>query len=518
MSKHQEWQNGNFEEYIRQKSQEGQLPDFDQAAWASMEKMLDTHMPVEKGPSRGGGFSARGGRSAGLMAALLISAVLGWYLFSSYTKKEQLQPQRQQQVQLKGPGTSTAAATSRAEEEGTEAGAIQLTDTNDPEGVAVKPASPLIADQNKGAAGGAEEDVKATESSTSELGSGAGNSSRIQASRTAETARLALPEAATAHGAAQTAAVNSKGNTPAMEHSSSSVQVAAAAVPETNEGQQSAADHAQKPAAAQKAVEHTANAGVQQPEKQQAALNRLPQISAQSWMPMSLDTAAKTPALPLLAAEPKAGADTGAVVKKLRSTLPLSVSLTLAPDFTGTGQAGSVKWGAGAGVHLEYFFLKRVSLLSGAFYSKKNYMAGGDFSPYGESWQHGYAPDYVDASCGVIDIPLNLRYYLYQKNRHRFFVSTGASSYLMQREEYYMVYDSYYYDDYTYEVRNEHRHFMAAWNLSLGYERAISERWSLQAEPFLKVPIKGVGAGTAKLNSMGFFIHLKYNFMRRTND
>jgi hypothetical protein len=513
MSKYQEWQNGNFEEYIRQKSEEGQPVDFDHGAWASMEKMLDTHMPVGKGPSDGG--LARGGRTAGLIAALLISTLLGWYLATSNNEEEQRQPQKQQQVQPKDTDDRTAVEASETVKTISGATAQQQTATDDQKNVARKSTSPLIADKFEIENNATEAAARQAEYASVELSSGADSPGNMPASSVAD-AQHHTP--ATEKAAAQSSAGGSKRNTPAAEQFTRVVPAATAAVVlPVNEGQQNIAHDEQKSATANKAVEQTTSAGLQGAEAQQL-LTSLPRIAARPWMPMGLEPATLTPALSVTIAAHMAEEDTGSVVTKQRNALPLSVSITVAPDFTGTGQAGSVKSGAGAGVHLEYFFMKRLSLLSGAFYSKKNYLAGGDFSPYGESWQHGYAPDYVDASCGVIDIPLNLRYYVVQKNRHSFFVSTGASSYLMQREEYYMVYDDYYYDDYTYEVQNENKHFMAVWNLSLGYEHAIAQRWSLQAEPFLKIPLRGVGAGTAKLNSMGLFIHLKYNFMRHAKE
>lgn len=199
---------------------------------------------------------------------------------------------------------------------------------------------------------------------------------------------------------------------------------------------------------------------------------------------------------------------------KIRKRSPLSVSFTVAPDFTGTGQRGSSKFGAGVGVFLEYEFLPNWALLSGAFYSQKNYLADNSFSPYGKSLDYRRAPDFIDASCGVIDIPLNLRYYFFNKSRHRVFLSAGASSYMMKSEDYTYVYEGYGYDDYTYSVDDQNKHFLAIYNLSFGYQRSLGQHWSLQLEPFIKVPAKGVGIGAVKLNSIGAFLHLNYKIGR----
>jgi hypothetical protein len=196
-----------------------------------------------------------------------------------------------------------------------------------------------------------------------------------------------------------------------------------------------------------------------------------------------------------------------------RNEFPLSLSLSLAPDFSGTDEAASARLGAGAGFHLEYRVLPRLGLVAGLLYSQKNYLANSRYAPY-DFGSYRPEPDYIDARCGVLDIPLNLRYYFLQGKRNSFYLSSGLSSYLMKREAYKMVYANGYYEDYTYELRNENNHYFAVFNLSAGYEARISSRWALQVEPFLKIPASGVGAAAIRLNSMGAFMHFKYSIGR----
>ena len=75
-----------------------------------------------------------------------------------------------------------------------------------------------------------------------------------------------------------------------------------------------------------------------------------------------------------------------------------------------------------------------------------------------------------------------------------------------------MVYRNYYLDDYTYSVDNENRHLFAVYNFSLGFQRKLSPHWLFQLEPFLKLPAKGVGIGSVKLNSVGAYLGMKYAF------
>ena len=83
----------------------------------------------------------------------------------------------------------------------------------------------------------------------------------------------------------------------------------------------------------------------------------------------------------------------------------------------------------------------------------------------------------------------------------------------MLTEDYVYQYKGHgYQKPYSYEhfERNKNRHYFKVANLSLGYERALSKRWALQVEPFVKVPVAGVGFGKIKLASTGMFMTLNY--------
>jgi hypothetical protein len=49
-------------------------------------------------------------------------------------------------------------------------------------------------------------------------------------------------------------------------------------------------------------------------------------------------------------------------------------------------------------------------------------------------------------------------------------------------------------------------------NLAAGYERDLSAHWSVLAEPYVKLPMGGVGAGKVRLASGGVFLGIKYGF------
>jgi hypothetical protein len=202
------------------------------------------------------------------------------------------------------------------------------------------------------------------------------------------------------------------------------------------------------------------------------------------------------------------------VVKKSTKS-PWSIGFGYAPDFSLVGSGGATSPGTNLGFAIEYRLGHRWSLQTGMTYSMKRYKAAGeDYNPPPGFWYYGNAPDNTNGECDVIDIPLNVRYYIQPYSKHRFFISTGLSSYLMLTEDYYYQYDGYPNPKQvdSWSVRNENQHYFGVYNFSAGYQRSLGSRWSLEIEPFIKLPFSGVGFGEVDLWSTGSTFSLKYNF------
>jgi hypothetical protein len=51
-------------------------------------------------------------------------------------------------------------------------------------------------------------------------------------------------------------------------------------------------------------------------------------------------------------------------------------------------------------------------------------------------------------------------------------------------------------------------------NLSVGWQKQLNHKWSIQAEPFLKIPLGKVGAGKVSLKTTGIMLGLKYKLFK----
>ena len=189
------------------------------------------------------------------------------------------------------------------------------------------------------------------------------------------------------------------------------------------------------------------------------------------------------------------------------------LGLVAAPDVSTVKFAGVQSPLPNVGLTLEYRLTARLRLTTGLLRSTKQYEARREDYDWGAYKSRVYQRDFqtVDATCTVLDVPLNLRYDLVSEARHRVFASAGLSSFFMQRERYYYDYlENNMPREWSLEVVNGNRNVGSILNLSAGYERRLGGRWSAQAEPYLKLPLAGVGAGNVRLTSAGVFFGLKY--------
>jgi len=178
------------------------------------------------------------------------------------------------------------------------------------------------------------------------------------------------------------------------------------------------------------------------------------------------------------------------------------ITVSAGPDisFVKLNNTGKTTLNYGAG--LSYSFAKRFTARAGFYVSRKIYSAkpdqytGGTVYPY---------LDMVDANCKIYEIPVGLTYDIIKKKNYNLFGGIGISSYLMKTEDYDYNYKMPSGQNYTYKaaVKDENKHYFSVLTLSAGYQYRISKRVSVQAEPYMKLPLAGVGIGKIKLNSAG---------------
>ena len=182
------------------------------------------------------------------------------------------------------------------------------------------------------------------------------------------------------------------------------------------------------------------------------------------------------------------------------------VTVSAGPDMSGVGgNAGEVRVAYGAGIG--YQISKKFSIRTGFYAASKVYTAAPE--DYDPPYNLGtYYPNlkHIDANCKVYEIPITVDYKISSNKKQSWFVSAGLSSLFMKEE----TYDYYFkpnssptYITYTKTISNQNKHYFSVLNLSGGYTRVLNKNISLQAEPYVKLSMTGVGYGKVDLNSGG---------------
>ena len=152
-------------------------------------------------------------------------------------------------------------------------------------------------------------------------------------------------------------------------------------------------------------------------------------------------------------------------------------------------------------------FSNKWSVEAGFFVERKFYYTDGK---YFDKRRMNYNPNSkilsIEGVCKMFEIPLSVKYDIRNTFRSTWFVTGGLSSYIMKTEDYDMLYKSVssgaiYPHSYTY--KNSSKNFFSEVRLTGGYSYKIRSNFSLRIEPYLNIPVSGVGYGRLRLMSAG---------------
>ena len=210
------------------------------------------------------------------------------------------------------------------------------------------------------------------------------------------------------------------------------------------------------------------------------------------------------------------------IVKKQKvkraNPLPISLSLSAGPEFNSSGSLIGGKKGFSAGVGLGIGIAKRVTLQTGLRYSAKSYAADRYEYKFGSDKIQSLISE-VDASCAVLEIPVQASYTLFENVNKSIDINAGMSSYFMLKEDYNFRYTAASgHEDRLQQFRNRNQHYFGVVDLSATYYVKLKkEKLRLGLEPYVKIPVTGVGEGRVNLKSNGVSIKLRYELGKNKN-
>jgi len=197
---------------------------------------------------------------------------------------------------------------------------------------------------------------------------------------------------------------------------------------------------------------------------------------------------------------------------KSRFGKSLVLSIQAGSDLNAVGSFKNAGFGTNAGILLTWQFTPKISLTSGIAYAKKLYDA--DYKNYMPTtpYSNMNLPTGISADCRVLDIPFNINYSLLRLKKGKIIVSGGASSYIMLSEKYDIQYTNYV-NQMVY--KGENQHYLGVLNFAMAYERMISQKTSISFQPYLKLPITGIGQENVNLISTGLSVNFNINTRKK---
>jgi len=180
----------------------------------------------------------------------------------------------------------------------------------------------------------------------------------------------------------------------------------------------------------------------------------------------------------------------------------------------GSPDLSTIKWqsvknvGTRYGVLLGYSFNGRWSIETGAYYSKKKYFTDGEYFDKTNAYILKYVDQLkVSGVCNMWEFPVNVRYNLSTGKNTKWFATAGASAYYMSREKYdcsgYLNGAAWWQE---WDKKPSHNSWSTNLNLSVGYEQQLGRIGNLRLEPYVRVPMSGIGTGKLSIMSAGLNI------------
>src|SRR6185437_3399278 len=186
----------------------------------------------------------------------------------------------------------------------------------------------------------------------------------------------------------------------------------------------------------------------------------------------------------------------------------LYAGIIAGPDFSKVKSEDFMKPGFSAGIFLGYQINNRLFAETGFTNGTKYYSSDGQvFHEAGAAMPDGMVVNNLQSYSRVLEIPVKIGYRVYNKNRFSLFVAAGVSAYIMTMEK----------NNYNVTMNGTEEKMVgiyekhnvktpAEFNLSTGWEYHLKGLMNIRIEPYLKLPLQGIGVGKLPVTSAGLQI------------
>ena len=180
------------------------------------------------------------------------------------------------------------------------------------------------------------------------------------------------------------------------------------------------------------------------------------------------------------------------------------------PLFDEVKNQGLKKTGFSAGIIAGYQFKNHLSIETGLLYAQKPYFSTGKYfkmDKIGNSMPAGMEILSLEGNSYLLEIPVKMKYDFLFRKKSNFFLSAGITSYALTHEKNnYLVFMNGTQQSMISSYKNQSRSLAASFDISAGYEHILGKSNRIRIEPYLQIPLGGMGVGSMPMMSSGFRI------------
>jgi hypothetical protein len=178
--------------------------------------------------------------------------------------------------------------------------------------------------------------------------------------------------------------------------------------------------------------------------------------------------------------------------------------------FTTVKSQSFTRPGFDIGLVAGYQFSQRSSVEINLLYSHKYYYTDGKYFSM-DKMKNDMPPDMklmsVKSNSSIFEIPLKFRYNIIQKNNSAVYASAGVSSYILVNEKNnYVTSTNGTMGNMQGNYTNTSAYFAGAFNISAGYAHTTCKNNTIRFEPYVTIPLKGIGMGDLPVTTSGVHV------------
>ncbi len=198
--------------------------------------------------------------------------------------------------------------------------------------------------------------------------------------------------------------------------------------------------------------------------------------------------------------------------KKKKSKPSFYIGLTAGTELNQVKNQGISKVGFNAGILVGLQINQKLSAEAGVQLSqKKYYTLGKYFRPKSGSMPANMTVMSLNGNSTLVEIPVSAKYN-FSKKQNTFYGKAGISTYILAKEaNKYQVIVSGQQQEINSTYKNAKTYAAAEARISAGYQHPVGKKLNIRVEPYIQIPLKGIGIGALPVTSTGLQLVLTSN-------